>query len=179
MDNLHLAPYGVKDTLNRHLGLRNQELRDVRQCPSGFALYPKDQPTQMKLLALEEEIIRVLKAKKVETHIVWVNHRVGGCPRRVMSAEGLTIEITEKSVSDEAEDQTGERPVRCILSRQTTEDDFETTWLISFAKKVQPFRLFGCSWPSKREKYTPKVQQCNGCFRFHGSSIRCEKKTCP
>ena len=96
-----------------------------------------------------------------------------------MSAEGLTIEITENTVSDEAEAQTGERPVRCILSRQTTEDDFETTWLISFAKKVQPFRLFGHSWSSKRAKHTPKVQQCNGCFRFHGSSVRCERKTCP
>ena len=95
-----------------------------------------------------------------------------------MSAKGLITEITEESVANEVEAQTGERPVRCIISRQTTINDPETIWLVSFTKKVGPFQLFGHSWTSRHIRRVPRVQQCTGCFRFHGNSLRCEKKTC-
>ncbi|KAI0388501.1 hypothetical protein F5Y17DRAFT_452600 [Xylariaceae sp. FL0594] len=103
MDNTRLEPYGVKSTLVRRLSLNHQELREVTLCASGFTLYPRDEATQKKLLAYRREIIDILKAKDVEKHVVWHHYKVQGCPRRVMSAEGLTIDITDSIVADEVE----------------------------------------------------------------------------
>lgn len=179
MDNAYLEPFGIKSTLNRRLGLSPQELREVTWCPSGFTLQPKDKPTQSKLLALEEDILTILKAQKVETHVVWHHYMVEGCPRRVMSTEGLTIDITDTTVAEEVEAQTGAGPVKFVLSKRTAETDAETTWLVSFAQAIgKPFRLFAHSLNSRRTRRDPTIQQCGGCFRFHGSNFRCDSKTC-
>lgn len=179
MDNNRLEPYGVKETLIRRLRLDYQEIREVTPCASGFALHPRDKATQNKLLALQDEITNTLKARKVEAHTVWHHYKIGGCPRKVMSAEGLTIDITESTVANEAEAQTGQRPVRCILSRNTTDADPETTWMVSFSSAIRKtFTLFAHSLPSKHSRRDPKIHQCEGCFKFHGKNYRCEKKIC-
>ena len=180
MDNSRLEPYGVKATLTRRLALNHQELKEVTRCATGFALHPKDKPTQAKLLSFQKEISDILKARKVETHTVWHHYKLAGCPRKVMSAEGLTIDITEITVADEAETQTGTRPVRCMLSQHTIDTDAETTWLVSFPHEVRKsFRLFAHSMASRSVRREPKIPQCEGCFGFHGHNYRCGKVLCP
>ncbi|KAH8194324.1 hypothetical protein TruAng_011500 [Truncatella angustata] len=140
MDNSRLEPYRVKSTLVRRLGLDYQELREVTRCASGFTLHPRDKATQAKLLALQGEMIDILKARKTEEHVVWHHYKLRGCPRKVMTAEGLTVEIDETAVANEAELQTGVRPVRCVLSKHTSDGDAETDWLVSFTKEInRPF----------------------------------------
>ncbi len=180
MDNSRLEPYGVKSTLVRRLNLDHQELRDVTRCASGFALHPRDGATQKKLLAFRGEIVDILKAKDMERHTVWYHYKVQGCPRKVMSAEGLTIDITDSIVADEVEAQTGARPVRCIISRNTVDTDIETIWLVSFTQEVtKPFRLFAHSMNSRQSRRDPRIIQCESCLRFHGKNYRCGKKICP
>ena len=97
-----------------------------------------------------------------------------------MSAEGLTIDITEITVADEAETQTGARPVQCMLSQHTIDTDAETTWLVSFPHEVRKsFRLFAHSMASRSVRREPKIPQCEGCFGFHGHNYRCGKVLCP
>jgi hypothetical protein len=140
MDNSRLEPFGMKSTLVRRLKLDPQELREVTQCPTGFILHPRDKPMQAKLLAYQSEITDILKARKVEGYVVWHHYRLHGCPRRVMSAEGLTININEATVADEVESQTGIRPVKYIFSKHTTDTDAETVWLVSTTQEIKkPF----------------------------------------
>ncbi|KAH8193575.1 hypothetical protein TruAng_012258 [Truncatella angustata] len=179
MDNSRLEPYGVKSTLVRRLGLDYLELREVTRCASGFTLHPRDKPTQAKLLALQSEMIDILKAQKIEEHVVWHHYKLRGCPRKVMTAEGLIIEIDETAVANEAELQTGVRPVRCVLSKYTSDGDAETDWLVSFTGEInRPFRLFAHSMTSYRLRREPRVPQCGDCFSFHGRNYRCGKIIC-
>ncbi len=131
IDNTRLEPYSIKSTLIRRSSLNYKELRGVTRCASGSTLHPRDEVTQKKLLAFRGEIIDILKAKDVEKHVVWYHYKVQGCPRRVMTTEGLTIEITNSIVADEVEAQTGVRPVRCIISKSASDNDIETIWLVS------------------------------------------------
>lgn len=108
--NTPLEPYGVKTTVVQKLKLQRDELREVTKCPTGYALYPKDKPTQNKILAFKTELMGIFKPRDIETSIVWHRYQLDGCPRRVFSAEGLVIPITEAIVADEAEVQTGTRP---------------------------------------------------------------------
>ncbi len=180
MDNTRLEPFGVKSTLVRRLGLDLRELREVTRCATGFALHPNDEATQRKLLAYRAEILDILKAKAVEKHVVWHHYKIKGRPRKVMSAEGLTIDITEGIVANETEAQTGVRPVKCALSKNTSDNDIETTWMVSFTEEIiKPFRLFAHSINSSRSHRDPKVTQCERCLGFHGKNYRCERKICP
>lgn len=96
-----------------------------------------------------------------------------------MTAEGLTVEIDETAVANEAELQTGVRPVRCILSKHTSDGGPETDWLVSFTEEIsRPFRLFAHSMTLCRLRREPRVPQCGDCFSFHGRNYRYGKKIC-
>lgn len=179
MDNTHLEPYGVKTTIVQKLKLQRDELREVTRCPTGYALYPKDKPTHDKILAFREELMSILKPRDIETSVVWHRYQLEGCPRRVFSAEGLAFPITEAIVADEAEVQTGTRPVRCEVSKFSKDTDAEVTWIISFPQEIRnPFRLFAHSMPSRLLRRQPKVLQCENCHRFHGNRYPCKRKVC-
>ncbi len=127
MDNTKLEPFGIKSTLTRRLNLDLRELREVTRCATGFTLHPNDEATQKKLLAYRAEILDVLKAKDIEKHVVWHHYKVKGCPRKVMSAEGLTIDITKDVVANKTKAQTGARPIKYTLSKHTSNNNIETT----------------------------------------------------
>lgn len=98
----------------------------------------------------------------------------------MISAEGLTINITDNIITDEVEAQTRVRPIKCIISKSTSNTDIKTTWLVSCIKEItKPFRLFAHSMNSKPSRRDPKIIQCESCLRFHGKGYRCDKKTCP
>ncbi|RYP38439.1 hypothetical protein DL767_002555 [Monosporascus sp. MG133] len=75
MDNGHLEPFGAKATLTRRLRLDHQEASDVTRCPSRLALHPRENPTQTKLLAPQDEIRDILNAREVEAHAVWYHYK--------------------------------------------------------------------------------------------------------
>lgn len=179
MDNTHLEPYGLKSTIIQKLKLQRDELREVTKCPTGYAMYPKDKATQSKILAFKDDLMGILKPRSIETSVTWHRYQLDGCPRRVFSAEGLAIPITETIVADEAEVQTGARPVRCEISKFSKDTDAEVTWIISFSREInKPFRLFAHSMASRQLRRQPKVLQCENCHKFHGHRYPCNRKTC-
>ncbi|KAH8200143.1 hypothetical protein TruAng_005714 [Truncatella angustata] len=96
-----------------------------------------------------------------------------------MTAEGLAVDIDETAVVNEAEVQTGVRPVRCVLSKHTSDSDAETNWLVSFTEDIKrPFRLFAYSMTSYLLRRDPRVPQCGDCFFFHGRNYRCGRRIC-
>lgn len=114
-----------------------------------------------------------------KTSVTWHRYQLDGCPRRVFSAEGLAIPITETIVADEAEVQTGARPVRCEISKFSKDTDAEVTWIISFSREInKPFRLFAHSMASRQLRRQPKVLECETCYKFHGKRYPCNRKTC-
>lgn len=169
----------MKTTVVQKLKLQRDELREVTKCPTGYALYPKDKPTQNKILAFKTELMGIFKPRDIETSIVWHRYQLDGCPRRVFSAKGLVIPITEAIVADEAEVQTGTRPVRCEISKFSKETDAEVTWIVSFPHEInRPFRLFAHSMASRPLRRSAKVLQCENCHKFHGRRYPCNRKMC-
>ncbi len=97
-----------------------------------------------------------------------------------MSAEGLTININKSIVANEAEAQTGVRPVKCAISKNTSENDIETTWMVAFTEEIaNPFRLFAHSINFSRSHRNPKITQCKRCLGFYGRNYWCEREICP
>ena len=90
-------------------------------------LYPKDKLAHERLLLRKQEIQKALDAREVEKNITWHRYIVGGYPRRVFSTGGRILDIDAEKVAQEAETQTGVKPVQYLLSKSTTETDIETT----------------------------------------------------
>src|SRR5205823_2117272 len=77
---------------------------------------------------------------------VWINYAVQGVKSAYFDPQGCSTPVSVNLIAEEAQAQTGMKPVNCRPSRHgATGPDGETTWIISYLEPVRAFRLLGAS----------------------------------
>ncbi|KAM5349949.1 hypothetical protein ACJ41O_006454 [Fusarium nematophilum] len=169
-----LTNYALREATCKTLGLSLADIPDIHHTATGFAIRPRNKAIRQKILAKEQEVGRHLKATKIELPTKWYNYVVPNCPTKLTNIFGEVVDISTV-IHDEVAAQTNLRPTSIRPSRHGPNPATDKgSWIVSFLKKVPPFRLFGTSAYSRLiEKKRPIPTRHNpGCQGYH-SSQRC------
>ncbi|CAN9352855.1 unnamed protein product [Alternaria alternata] len=92
----------------------------------------------------------------------WINYavqRVEGALIGLRIGGDAAVPISEENVAEEVYSQTGVKPRTCKQSRHGPDRFGTITWIISFAERVRPFRIFGTSeWAKEIKKNPPLIR---------------------
>ncbi|KAI1001094.1 hypothetical protein K3495_g7104, partial [Podosphaera aphanis] len=177
-------PYVLRKALCQ--GLKELELHhipSITATKTGWALHFSDNETRDWLFYDEqhrETVRRILEAKELKLPEKWHNYALCKVPLSFQALLPGTprLEITPGEVSDEADTQTGVKPIDCRMSRHGPDPISGTaTWIVSFAAPVRKFRLFGSSDESKIIDRKPPINRHDPGCQGYCTPAKCTRQS--
>ncbi|KAL2281064.1 hypothetical protein FJTKL_12084 [Diaporthe vaccinii] len=157
-------PFQVRTMLCQGLGLRLADIPEVTHTKTGYAIRPASKTVRDKIIAGKEEVIRACGAQEVSLPAKWHTYAVPDVPFSFTGLNGGLVNADDL-LAEEAEAQTGHKPVRFWRSRHGP--DVHTgrgTFLVAFLTPVRSFRLFNTSGYARPVEKKPRATLHNpGC----------------
>lgn len=172
--------FAIKSALTGKLDLEEGPIKSVQKVKTGLAIVPTSEKQAEKIME-KADIVNSVLGGRLEKAEEWLTYVVDHVPRRMHTLDGSCIEISPEAAREEARLATGQTPVRTAWTRKSIENPAPTgSIVISFTKKVRPFRLFGTSSLSHQIVKTQKPSQCTKCWGYHDArlcnyEIRCKQ----
>lgn len=156
-------PWAVRGAINKELG---DVAQDVRKCPTGFAVTPRDEGARKTLQARLNELGPLLGGR-AETATEWYAYIVKRVAAKVRNLQGEPVTVTENMLKEEVQATAGALPLQARWS-QREGDGLTRDVIVSFTAPVhRSFCLFGDSAPSRALKPRTRVLQCQRCWAYH------------
>ena len=175
------SPFVVRKALCTRIdNLAMQDIPRLTTTKTGWALTPANDTIKRHLLQPDnvETMLETLGAVGYQLPEKWISYAV----QRVEAAlVGLRIggdaavPISKEDVAEEVYSQTGVKPRNCKQSRHGPDRFGTITWIISFAERVRPFRIFGTSERAKEIKKNPPVAIHNPGCQGYCNTARCTR----
>ncbi|KAK6222515.1 hypothetical protein QIS74_04217 [Colletotrichum tabaci] len=165
------APFALRQTVCRTFDLQLADIPHIYHIATGYSLRPSNKQIQQGLLAEERKLAACLGAYKIETPIKWFTYVVPRCPAKLWSVDGDALDPATL-IEDEVFAQTRQKPTRARQSRLGPDPiTNKVSWVISFLKETQPFRLFNQSSRSQLiQKRKTLIRHDPGCQGYHSNS---------
>jgi hypothetical protein len=175
------SPFVMRKALCARINnLTLQDIPRLTTTKTGWALTPANDTIKRRLLQPDsvEIMLETLGAVGYQLPEKWINYAVQRVEAALIGLRiggDAAVPISEENVAEEVYSQTGVKPRTCKQSRHGPDRFGTITWIISFAERVRPFRIFGTSEWAKEIKKNPPVAIHNpGCQGYCNTS-RCTR----
>ncbi|KAI1676064.1 hypothetical protein KJE20_14350 [Pyrenophora tritici-repentis] len=175
------SPFVMRKALCAKIdNLTLQDIPRLTTTKTGWALTPANDTIKSRLLQPDniEVMLETLGAVGFQLPEKWINYAVQRVEAALIGLHiggDAAVPISEENVAEEVYSQTGVKPRTCKQSRHGPDRFGTMTWIISFAERVRPFRIFGTSEWAKEIKKNPPVTIHNpGCQGYCNTS-RCTR----
>jgi hypothetical protein len=164
------SPWEFRRAFCAATGTQDSLFKAVTRTRSGFAALAASMKASEQLLSDEVKLkaTQSLKLTSLGLRQPWSQYVVHRVPTALRDLEGDRVTVSEEQISEEVKIKTGISPVKVSASKHPYQyDPTLTSWIISFPREVQPFRLFESSAAAVPYAPKPKITQCDNCLGFH------------